>query len=228
MRTHYPDQAGFIERDGVKILYEVFGTGEPTVLLLPTWSIVHSRLWKAQVPFLARHCRVITFDGRGNGQSSRPESAEAYDGREFVADALAVIDATETGQAVYVSLSAGANWALPLAAEHPERISRLVFIGPALPLSPPHPWRIQYSFLGAFRPNASTHPWSMCLPMSLKQNTSCVSVEVVWISRGHSNILLSFALSNSSADSLPIKVWSQLRGEARRWDSNPRLDPTRP
>ena len=64
MRARYPDQEGFIERNGVRIFYEVFGTGDPTVLLLPTWSIIHSRIWKAQVPYLARHCRVITFDGR--------------------------------------------------------------------------------------------------------------------------------------------------------------------
>jgi alpha/beta hydrolase fold len=128
MRARYPEQEGFVERDGVRIFYEVFGTGEPTVLLLPTWSILHSRLWKAQVPYLARHCRVITFDGRGNGLSSRPESADAYSDRELVADALAVMDATATGQAMLVSLSAGANWALPLAAEHPERVAGAVFI----------------------------------------------------------------------------------------------------
>ena len=33
-------------------------SGEPTVLLLPTWSIIHSRHWKMQIPYLARHCRV--------------------------------------------------------------------------------------------------------------------------------------------------------------------------
>jgi hypothetical protein len=88
IRARYPDQEGFVERGDVRIFYEVFGTGEPTVLLLPTWSIIHSRLWKAQVPYLARHCPVITFDGRGNGQSSRPESAYAYSDREFVAKNL--------------------------------------------------------------------------------------------------------------------------------------------
>ena len=62
MRARYPDTEGYIERDGVRIFYEVFGEGEPTVLLLPTWSIIHSRFWKAQVPYLARHFRVITFD----------------------------------------------------------------------------------------------------------------------------------------------------------------------
>ena len=134
MRARYPDQEGFVEREGVRIFYEVFGTGEPTVLLLPTWSILHSRLWKAQVPYLARHCRVITFDGRGNGRSSRPTSADAYSDREFAADALAVMDATATGQAVLVSLSRGACWALLLAAEHPERVAGAVFTSPTLPV----------------------------------------------------------------------------------------------
>ena len=146
MRARYPDQEGFVERDGVRIFYEVFGTGEPTVLLLPTWSIVHSRIWKAQVPYLARHCRVITFDGRGNGRSSRPEGADAYRDQEFAADALAVMDATATRQAVIVSLSAGAAWALLLAAEQPERVAGAVFIGSSLPLTPRHPRRMVYSF----------------------------------------------------------------------------------
>ena len=78
MRARYPDKEGFVERDGARVFYEVFGAGEPTVLLLPTWSIIHSRFWKAQIPYLARHCRVITFDGRGNGRSSRPTDSAAY------------------------------------------------------------------------------------------------------------------------------------------------------
>jgi pimeloyl-ACP methyl ester carboxylesterase len=146
MRARYPVQEGFVERGDVRIFYEVFGTGEPTVLLLPTWSIFHSRLWKAQVPYLARHCRVITFDGCGNGRSSRPASADAYSDREFAADALAVMDATATQQAVLVSLSLGACWALLLAAEYPERVAGAVFICPALPLGPSHPQRMVYSF----------------------------------------------------------------------------------
>ena len=71
-RARYPDTSGYVERDGVKLHFEVYGSGEPTVLLLPTWSIVHSRHWKMQIPYLSRHCRVVTFDGRGNGRSDRP------------------------------------------------------------------------------------------------------------------------------------------------------------
>ena len=42
-RARYPDADGFVERDGVKIFYEVYGDGKATILLLPPWSIVHSR-----------------------------------------------------------------------------------------------------------------------------------------------------------------------------------------
>ena len=83
-RARYPDAEGYVERDGVRVFYEVYGSGEPTVLLLPTWSIIHSRFWKLQIPYLARHCRVVTFDGRGNGRSDRPEEPAAYDEREFL------------------------------------------------------------------------------------------------------------------------------------------------
>src|ERR687884_1451148 len=99
-RARYPDSEGYVERDGVRVFYEVYGEGEPAVLLLPTWSIVHSRHWKMQIPYLARHCRVITFDGRGNGRSDRPESG--YEEAEFAADALAVMDATATDSAILV------------------------------------------------------------------------------------------------------------------------------
>jgi pimeloyl-ACP methyl ester carboxylesterase/predicted glycosyltransferase len=130
-RARYPDEEGFVERDGVRVTYEVYGEGEPTVLLLPTWSLVHSRHWKMQIPYLARHCRVVTFDGRGNGRSDRPTDAEAYAEAEFAADALAVMDATGTERSVIVGFSMGAQRGLLLAADHPERVEAAVFIGPA-------------------------------------------------------------------------------------------------
>jgi pimeloyl-ACP methyl ester carboxylesterase/predicted glycosyltransferase len=134
-RARHPDSSGYIKRDGVRLYYEVYGSGEPTVFLLPTWSIIHSRHWKMQIPYLARHCRVVTFDGRGNGRSDRP--ATGYGEAEFAADALAVMDATGTERAVIVSLSVGAQRALILAAGHPERVTGAIFICPALPLASP-------------------------------------------------------------------------------------------
>ena len=147
MRACRPIRDGYVERDGVKLHYEVFGDGEPTVLLLPTWSVIHSRHWKMQVPYLARHCRVLTFDGRGNGLSDRPTEPEAYAETEFAADAIAVMDATETARAVVVGFSMGAHRGLLLAANHPDRVEAAVFIGPNYPGGgEPLPERAVYSW----------------------------------------------------------------------------------
>ena len=146
-RARYPDESGYVERDGTRVYYEVYGTGEPTILLLPTWSLMHSRHWKMQIPYLARHCRVVTFDGRGNGRSDRPRDAAAYDEREFAADALAVMDATQTERAVIVGFSLGGQRGLLLAAEEPQRIEGAVFIGPSfMGGGEPLPERTVYDF----------------------------------------------------------------------------------
>ena len=137
---------GYVERDGVRSSTRCTGRANRRSLLLPTWSIIHSRFWKAQIPYLARHFRVVTFDGRGNGRSDRPVGAAAYTPDEFAADALAVMDATATERAVVVALSCGALWATILAAEHPERVDSVVYIGPAVGLAPGHPERERHPF----------------------------------------------------------------------------------
>ena len=145
-RARAPDAAGMVERDGVALGYEVFGAGRPTVVLLPTWSIVDSRFWKFQVPYLARHFRVVSFDGRGSGRSGRPAGAEAYAPGEFARDTLAVMDATGTERAVLVALSCGALWGTLVAAGSPERVAGLVYVGPAVALAPNHPERDVHAF----------------------------------------------------------------------------------
>ena len=135
VRARAPDREGHVERDGVRVWWEAFGDGEPTVLMLPTWTFAPSRVWKAQVPYLARHFRVVTFDPRGNGRSDRPAEMGAYAEKEFAADALAVMEATGTERAVLVGLSLGAQRTLLLAAKHPEKVLGAAFVGPFFPAS---------------------------------------------------------------------------------------------
>jgi pimeloyl-ACP methyl ester carboxylesterase/predicted glycosyltransferase len=129
-----PDRQGFVERDGVRVHWEVYGHGGTAVLLMPTWSIIHSRHWKAQIPYLARHFRVVAYDGRGNGLSDRPLELSAYAAREYVADGVAVLDAAGVKSACVVGLSLGGLRALLLAAGHPERVDGVFLISPAIPL----------------------------------------------------------------------------------------------
>jgi pimeloyl-ACP methyl ester carboxylesterase len=149
MRAVEPDLTGFAESsDGVRIAYEVVGTGEPTIVFLPSTPIVHSRQWKGQVPYLSRHYRVITFDGRGNGASDRPVEPEAYADPRIVDDIDAVLDATDTKAGVLVGLCFDSVWrAILLAAAKPERVIGIVAFAPGVPLiAPPHPWHLEWSF----------------------------------------------------------------------------------
>src|SRR5947208_9975931 len=86
------------------------------------------------MPHLAGQGRVVAVGPGGNGRADRPADGDAYAERELAADALAVLDATATETAYVVGWSMGAQRGLILAAEHPERVDGLVFIGPAVPL----------------------------------------------------------------------------------------------
>ena len=91
---------------------------------------------------------MVAFDGRGNGRSDRPAEPDAYREDRIVGDIEAVMDATDTDAAVLVGLCGDAVWrAIELAAAKPERVVGIVAFAVGVPLlSPPHPWRVQWSF----------------------------------------------------------------------------------
>jgi pimeloyl-ACP methyl ester carboxylesterase/predicted glycosyltransferase len=136
MRAKLPDTDGFVTRDGVKLYYEIYGDGAETILFIPPWSIVHSRVYKAQVPYFSERFRCIVYDARGNGKSDRPQDVAAYTLDNTVADALAVMDATKAGKAIVVGLSAGGLIACVLAAHHPERVRAAILAGTVSSIGP--------------------------------------------------------------------------------------------
>jgi pimeloyl-ACP methyl ester carboxylesterase/predicted glycosyltransferase len=151
VRAKLPKQTSFLDRNGVALYYEVYGEGPITMLFLPPWSIVHSRVYKAQLPYFSERFRCITFDARGNGKSSRPTEVAAYALEHAIGDALAVLDATDTRQAVLVGLSLGGMHACVLAAEHGERVSALVLAGTSAPIGPGYPYMAPEHFLSQRR-----------------------------------------------------------------------------
>ncbi|MBM4441798.1 MAG: alpha/beta fold hydrolase [Candidatus Rokubacteria bacterium] len=136
MRARVPDRSGTVDSNGVPVYWELFGEGDRTVVFAPGWQIGHSRYWKMQLPYFARYCRVVTFDPPGCGKSGRP--ATGYDEDTLAAHMLAVLDATDTPRASLVCHSRAGWWGALIAARHPERVERLVFVGSAFtdPLAP--------------------------------------------------------------------------------------------
>jgi pimeloyl-ACP methyl ester carboxylesterase len=106
------------------------------VFLIPTWSLFHSRHWKMQIPYLARHFRVLTMDGLGNGGSDRCRDPRRYGPAEFARDCLAAMDATGTDRAVMVSLSRGAQYLLELPRLAPRASGRRRLPRPDVPVHP--------------------------------------------------------------------------------------------
>src|SRR5262245_40402375 len=147
MRAKLPDTEGFAVRDGVKLFYEIYGDSAETIVFVPPWSIVHSRVYKAQLPYLSEHFRCITYDGRGSGKSDRPDDVAAYSLENYVADALTVMDATGTEQAALVGLSYGGLLVSILAAHHPARVKAAVLAATAASIGPNYPYMSQKSFL---------------------------------------------------------------------------------
>jgi len=147
MRAKLPSKDGFIERDGVKLYWEIYGEGPQTIVFLPPWSIVHSRVYKAQLPYFSERFRCIAYDGRGNGKSDRPDDVAAYSLDNYFADALAIMDATEAGEAVLVGLSFAGMLAAMVAAYHPERVKAAVLIGTSGSIGPAYPYAAPQHFL---------------------------------------------------------------------------------
>jgi pimeloyl-ACP methyl ester carboxylesterase len=141
-RARLPDASGVaVSADGVRIAYDVYGSGSPTLVLLPSAPIIHSRQWKGQVPYLSRRWRVVTYDGRGNGRSDRPIDLDSYQDDRFVDDLEAVLDATATDAAVLVGLCGDGVWrSIRFAAANPRRVLGLVAFAVGVPrLTPPQP-----------------------------------------------------------------------------------------
>jgi pimeloyl-ACP methyl ester carboxylesterase/predicted glycosyltransferase len=147
MRAKLPVQDGLVDRDGVKLYYEVYGNGPQTMVFVPPWSIVHSRVYKAQLPYFSERFRCVAYDGRGNGKSDRPADVAAYSLDNYVADLPSVMDATGTEKAIVVGLSFGGMIASAVAAHHPERVTAAILVGTSASIGPGYPYMTPAHFL---------------------------------------------------------------------------------
>jgi pimeloyl-ACP methyl ester carboxylesterase len=100
--------------------------GDPPATLLLHGIGNYARYWDFFADAIAGRVRLVATDARGHGESGRP--ADGYTPQEFVADAIAVLDALAIERALVVGHSMGGTHAIRLAAAHPERVERLVVV----------------------------------------------------------------------------------------------------
>jgi pimeloyl-ACP methyl ester carboxylesterase len=113
-----------LDRDGVKIHYEVHGSG-PTLLLSHGYSST-TRMWDAQVAALKDRYQVIVWDMRGHGESDYPADQTLYSEALTVGDMQALLDHVGAKTAIVAGLSLGGYMSLAFHASHPERVRALM------------------------------------------------------------------------------------------------------
>ena len=106
----------------VTLHWESFGEG-PAVLLIAGQGMTAEGWW-ATIPVLARSFRVIAFDNRDTGRSSRQPLP--YSIAQMSDDAVAVLDAAAEQRAHVYGISLGSLVAQELALRHPDRVQALV------------------------------------------------------------------------------------------------------
>ena len=118
MTTHHADS------NGIRIAWDESGGGDPLLLI---HGLGYARWgWEPLVPRLAGRFRVVRFDNRGIGASDVPEGP--YDAAGMAEDAVAVLDAAGIDRAHVIGTSLGGMIAQQLAAEHPDRVDRVVLL----------------------------------------------------------------------------------------------------
>jgi pimeloyl-ACP methyl ester carboxylesterase len=117
-----------VEANGVRIYYELHGSGEPLALVHGSWG--DATAWGLVLPALAESFRVLVYDRRGHSRSERPDSQGSVD--EDGDDLAGLLEALDLAPAKVATNSYGGNIALRLATRRPEIFRSLTCHEPPL------------------------------------------------------------------------------------------------
>ncbi|WP_304234425.1 alpha/beta fold hydrolase [Jiulongibacter sediminis] len=116
----------YVQAGDAKIYYEVYGTGQPIVIL--HGGILGSTIEMAPfIDSLRKDHQVIAISTRGHGKSEMGQFPITYDKKAD--DIAAVINAVTSQKVMVLGFSDGAYSAYKLAAKYPEKISKMIAIG---------------------------------------------------------------------------------------------------
>lgn len=118
-----PSQTGTLKVNGTDIYYEMYGEGEPLVLLHGGGSDIHVSFGKG-LSTLSKHFRVIAFDEQGHGKS--PASPRAFGFKNTADDIAAALKQLNVEKAKFIGFSNGATTGMYIAIQHPNLMSKMV------------------------------------------------------------------------------------------------------
>jgi pimeloyl-ACP methyl ester carboxylesterase len=119
----------YADNNGVRIHYEVEGTGPPLVLQHGLTSDMSRWHVNGYVDVLKRDYTLILINARGHGDSDKPYEGEAYDRQIMASDVIAVLDAEGVEKSHYLGYSMGGSIGFGLAESFPDRFHSLMIGG---------------------------------------------------------------------------------------------------
>jgi len=111
-----------VKANDIEMYYEITGNGPPLTMIMGLGC--SSRQWKWMVPILAESFRVITFDNRGVGRTSKPDMEYTTD--LFADDIAALLNTLGIERTHIFGISVGGMIAQKFALNYPEMVDRLV------------------------------------------------------------------------------------------------------
>lgn len=112
-------------KDGTPVSYEVYGTGEPTLVFVHGWCC-DSRYWRNQVPYFSRKYRVVMLDLAGHGHSGM--ARKTYSMASFGEDVRAVTEAAGGRRVILIGHSMGGSVIAEAARLMPQRVIGVIGI----------------------------------------------------------------------------------------------------
>ena len=124
--------------NGVRIVYDYMGVGEPAFLCMPGWCEPRTAFDRL-APLLAKSRRVIVIDWAGQGESGRPKGGATA--AEWLANAIAVVEATGAASVIPVAISHAGRVAIELRRALGPRVPKLIHTDWNFILDPPASYR---------------------------------------------------------------------------------------
>jgi pimeloyl-ACP methyl ester carboxylesterase len=119
-----PQTSGYVETNGINLYYEVYGSGEPLVLIHGGLTTIGEM--QGWVGPLAQGRQVIAVEMQGHGRTADADRPLSF--ATMADDLVALLDYMGIAKADVAGHSFGAKCAMRLAIQHPERLRRLVVI----------------------------------------------------------------------------------------------------
>lgn len=122
-KNSVPANKGYADINGLRMYYEVYGTGNPLVLVHGGGSTIESNYGRI-IPSLAAKYKVIAVELQAHGRTSDRDTPESFE--QDADDVAALMQHLKITRAYFLGFSNGGNTVLRLVMRHPEFVSRII------------------------------------------------------------------------------------------------------